>query len=80
MKIRKMKERLIDKAEGLCCGLPYNTELASSAGCSIVFWCGESFDDELLAKALRRAQAARDIVYAYASLGQPTKFWAHSDM
>ena len=80
MRIRRLESNLADRAEGLCCGLPYNTELASSAGCSIHFWCGESFDEELLQKALHTARNNRDIVYALASLGEPTGFWAHQDM
>lgn len=80
MKIRKREEPLVDKAEGLCAGLPYNTELSSSAGCSIHFWCGESFYDQKLEQALKVARAHRDIVSASASLGLPTSFWAHSDM
>lgn len=80
MHIRKMDEVFVGKAEGRCCGLPFDTELASSAGCSIVFWCGDSFDDELLKKALEAAQRNRDIVYASASLGQPTSFWANTEM
>lgn len=80
MKIRRMETPLEDKAEGLCCGLPYNTELASIAGCSIHFWCDEAFDDDLLQEALEKARRNRDIIYASASLGQPTKFWAHQDI
>jgi len=80
MKVRRLEETLDDRAEGLCCGLPYNTELASSAGCSIHFWCGESFDENLLQKALVKARHNRDIVCALASLGQPTSFWAHQDI
>ncbi len=80
MRIRKMNDVFEGRAEGVCCGLPYDTELASSAGVSILFWCGESFDDELLEKALHVARNNRDVVYAIASLGQPTSFWAHEDM
>ena len=80
MKIRKMEEVLVDRAEGMCCGLPYNTDLVSSAGCSILFWCGDAFDESLLQTALSKARGSRDIVYAVASLGQPTGFWAHQDI
>lgn len=80
MKIRKLEETLVDRAEGLCCGLPYSTELVSAEGCSIHFWCGDSFDEVLLKKALRTACNNRDIVRAIASLGQPTGFWARQDM
>jgi hypothetical protein len=69
-----------DRAEGLCCGLPYDTQLASSAGCSIHFWCGEAFDDALLEQALKKARSNRDIIYASASLGQPINFWANQDI
>lgn len=80
MKIRRMETILDAKAEGVCCGLPYNTELASSAGCSIHFWCGEAFDGDLLQEALGKARRDRDIVSASASLGQPAGFWAHQDI
>lgn len=80
MKIRKMSELYTGRAEGLCAGLPYDTELAGSAGCSIVFWCGEAYDDDKLQAAVKAARRERDIVYAIASLGQPSAFWAHQDI
>lgn len=80
MRIRKLAEVFDGRAEGLCRGLPYNTEQASSAGVSILFWCGDAFDEALLQKALRTARNNRDVVGAVASLGQPTGFWAHEDM
>ena len=79
-----MKARLIDyledKAEGRCCGFPYDTQLAGPGGVSIHFWVGETYDPALVQKALDVARAHRDVVYATCSLGQPTKFWANSDM
>src|SRR5664279_5553481 len=78
MKIRKT-DVLESKAEGLCCGLPYSTELASVNGCSIHFWCGDAIDNDLLERALGKARSERDIVCAQASLGQPTGFWAHQE-
>ena len=80
MKIRKLSEPLVDRAEGTCGGFPYNTELASSAGCSICFWYGDTYNEAALQHALRKARNARDIVYALASPGQPTSFWAHQDI
>ena len=80
MRIRKLQEIEEGKAEGLCCGLPYDTQLVSSAGVSILFWCGESFDDADLQKALHTARSNWDVVCAYASLGQPTGFRANQDM
>lgn len=80
MRIRKTDGVLEGKAEGVCCGLPYDTELVSSAGVSIHFWCGEFFDEALLETALSAARAARDVVRATASLGAPTGFWAHNDI
>lgn len=79
MRIRQI-EPLEDKAEGLCCGLPYDTQLASSAGVSIHFWVGETRDQGLLEKALHVARGNRDIVYATWSHGEPIGFWAHQDM
>lgn len=80
MKIRKLTEPLIDKAEGMCGGFPYNTELASSAGVSICFWYGDTYDEERLQRALHKARNARDVVMALASPGQPTGFWAHQNI
>lgn len=79
MRIREVPV-LEDRAEGTCCGLPYNTELVSSAGCSIHFWVGDTCDKELLERALHVARGNRDIVCAQWSYGAPTKFWAHADM
>ena len=74
-------EPLEDKAEGTCCGFPYDTQLASSAGCSIHFWVGDTNPGMVrLQQALAVARRHRDIVSATWSLGQPTKFWAHQDM
>ena len=80
MKIRKLSEPLVDRAEGTCGGFQYNTELVSSAGCSICFWYGDTYNEAALQHALRKARNARDIVYALASPGQPTSFWAHQDI
>ena len=68
------------RAEGRCCGLPYDTQLASSAGCAIHFWVGETHNPELLKKAVSVARNHRDIVYATWSHGEPTSFWANEDM
>lgn len=80
MRIRRMDEPFQGRAEGLCAGLPYDTELASSAGVSILFWCGDSFDQEKLETALHHARRSRDVVCAVASLGAPSSFWAHQDI
>lgn len=80
MKVRKLTDVLVDKAEGMCGGLPYNTELAGSGGCSIVFWYGDTYDAEKVAQALNKARRARDILYALASPGEPVSFWAHQDI
>ena len=80
MKIRKQDDVRDDRAEGMCGGLPYATDLVSSDGCSIHFWCGDAFDEVLLNEALRKARNARDVIKATASLGQPTGFWAHQDI
>ncbi len=82
MKIRKLREPLIDKAEGDCCGFPYTTELAGPGGVSIHFWTGNDAvpEPELIEKALRHARRARDVVYATWSTGSPTSYWAHNDI
>lgn len=80
MKIRKLAELFEYRAEGQCCGLAYTTELISAGGCSIHFWCGQEFDDDLLEKALSKARGSRDILCARASLGEPTGYWAHQDI
>lgn len=80
MKIRKLTERLEDKAEGMCGGFAYNTELAGPGGVSICFWYGDTYDEAKLQLALHKARNARDVVRALASPGQPTSFWAHQDI
>lgn len=80
MRIRRLTEPLEDRAEGMCGGFPYNTDTVSSQGCSICFWYGDDFDEEGLRQALSKARGARDIVWACASPGKPTKFWAHQDI
>lgn len=71
---------LDDRAEGTCCGLPYDTQLASSAGCSIHFWVGDTLDRGRLERALWAARNHRDIVSATWSFGQPRSFWAHANI
>lgn len=81
MRIRKLENTLIDKAEGLCAGYPYTTELASIDGVSIHFWVGaETPEPDQLQTALRKAMSARDIVSASWSYGSPIKFWAHQNI
>jgi hypothetical protein len=80
MKIRQT-DHLVDNAEGRCHGYPYSTELAGPGGVSIHFWVGaEPVDHEKLQVALDKARGARDVLYASWSYGEPTKFWANSDI
>lgn len=80
MKIRQI-DVLEDKAEGTCMGFPYDTQLASSAGCSIHFWVGDTKPSLLrLQQALSAAMRQRDIVSATWSHGHPTKFWCNNDI
>ncbi|MPR09279.1 hypothetical protein [Microvirga tunisiensis] len=68
------------KAEGLCDGVPYNTELANINGVSIHFWLGDK-DASLLPGLIDTAQRHRDIVYATYSISDaPPAFWTHNDM
>lgn len=68
------------KAEGLCAGIPYNTDTYNSQGCSIHFWVGSEPNEPALRFALHRARNARDVVMATWSLGQPTGFWANEEI
>jgi hypothetical protein len=65
-----------DKAEGLCLGYPYNTELVNADGVCIHFWLGEDAAPELAARLLKRAKRERDIVGCTWSDGAPVGFWA----
>ncbi|GEM_PF-2796556 len=65
-----------DKAEGLCLGYPYNTELVNADGVCIHFWLGEDAAPELAARLLNRAKRERDIVGCTWSGGAPVGFWA----
>lgn len=69
------------KAEGLCGGVPYDTQLVNINGVNIHFWLGDTEPfGEQLAKLVRIAQRNRDIVSATWSPGHPTGFWAHENM
>ena len=68
------------EAEGDCLGIPYNTELASARGCSVCFWYGDTYDNHRLHAALIVICRHYDIVYAMASRGSPTGYWAHHDI
>jgi len=67
---------LDDKAEGLCLGYPYNTELVNADGVCIHFWLGEDATPELAARLLKCAKRERDIVGCTWSEGAPSGFWA----
>lgn len=82
-----MRPRRIDdpesKAEGLCDGVPYDTNLVNADGISIHFWMGEIPAEEraaTLRSLLRTARDNRDVVDCTWSEGMPTGFWAHQDM
>lgn len=87
MKIRETsKEFAPRRAEGNAYALPYDTELASSAGVHIHFWVsdeirqkGQAEVDRVLKHTLLAMQAERDIVSASFSYGQPESYWANSD-
>lgn len=67
------------KAEGMCKGLPYNTELANSNGVAVHLWTG-ALTGEALRSAIEAASRAirnhRDVVYVTYSTGTPGGFWA----
>jgi hypothetical protein len=76
---------IADKAEGDCLGFPYNTELVSPEGVSILFWLGDHDRDdprtgELLDRALLEAIRNRRIVRAACCPGSPSGYWAHQDI
>lgn len=74
-----------DKAEGDCLGFPYNTELVSSEGVSILFWLGDRDrsdprTEELLQRTLLEAIRNRNIVRASCCPGLPSGYWAHQNI
>jgi hypothetical protein len=79
MKTRKI-ENPEDRAEGLCLGYAYNTELVSSAGVNVHFWLGDNETPELAARLLARMRRERDIVCCTYSGGAPVGFWARCDV
>ena len=84
MQIENTKDAA-DKAEGDCLGFPYNTELVSSEGVSILFWLGDRNrsdpgTEELLQRALLQAIRIRNIVRASCCPGSPSGYWAHQDI
>jgi hypothetical protein len=68
-------------AEGLCDGIPYDTDLVSINGVAIHFWYGDRTPTpEEVQPVLATARRHRDIVGCTFSAGAPTKFWAHEDI
>jgi hypothetical protein len=67
-----------ERAEGNCCGFPYNTELASINGCWFHVWLGDA-DEAIVPQLLRAARNQRDVVRFTYSNGAPTGYWAHED-
>jgi len=73
-------ECVTDRAEGLCCGFPYNTEIVSINGVWFHVWLGHAAPTQQLLRALEiAARRQRDIVRLTYSAGQPTGFWAHQN-
>lgn len=68
------------KAEGMCEGFPYDTELASIDGVVIHFWLGNVPSKTLAKKLLKEAKRHRDIVGMTYSDGMPTGFWAANNL
>lgn len=66
-------------AEGLCGGVPYNTELVSISGVAIHFWLGNN-NEGMVPTLEAIARRNRDIVGVTYSSGMPSGFWAHQDM
>lgn len=72
-----------EKAEGVCKGLPYNTDLVSINGVNAHFWVGnrtESEREAALAIAIPAIRNERDVVSVSWSEGEPAGFWAHQDI
>lgn len=81
----RIREHIVDRAEGDCIDFPYNTELVSSQGVSILFWLGDNDPKQnevktALERALRVARNNRDVVCAIACPGNPLSYWAHNNM
>jgi hypothetical protein len=75
-KVEYVKER----AEGRCCGIPYNTELVSSNGVRFHLWLGDrDMSTDLSARLNQEARRQRDIVSMTWCPGEPTGFWANED-
>lgn len=68
------------KAEGLCNGYPYDTQLVSIDGVCIHFWLSIHASPGLAEKLERSARRQRDIVYSTYSDGMPDGFWAHENI
>lgn len=81
MKAREIA-RPVDKAEGLCCGVPYDTQLVSSDGVAVHFWLTFVSSAALthLERCIRVVRNHRDVVAVTYSAGEPTGFWARSDI
>ena len=71
---------LDDKAEGMCLGTPYTTELVNCDGVCIHFWFSERPAAAALMPHLGYARRHRDIVRATWSHCHPAGFWAHQNI
>jgi hypothetical protein len=68
------------KAEGICGGLPYNTELVNADGVTVHFWVQTAARESLLATACDKIIMRRDVVSITWCYGEPAGYWAHEDI
>lgn len=76
---------ITERAEGVCGGFPYDTQLVSADGVQVIFWTGEHEPSNptvyaMLQRALRAIQDDRDVVSAVACKGAPISYWNHADI
>lgn len=71
------------KAEGVCHGLPYDTQLVSINGVEVLFWIGDlTISNEtkaLLARAKCEMKMQRDCVRFIYCRGKPSGYWANEN-
>jgi len=87
MRVRKSDPEFApNAAEGLCEGLPYDTELAGPDGVYVHFWVSPELEakgaeevKQALDRALTQIRRQRDVVEARYSVGTPDRYWNHAN-
>jgi len=70
-------EPLQTRADGLCCGRPYETEYLCSAGASVHVWFDSEPDTERMERLVKTLIYWKDVFIMTWSIGEPAGYRAH---